>query len=321
MNTTARLQDMASALSAIADGVHLRTLGVLEAEELAVGEIAQVLQLPQSTVSRRLKVLADQGWVQRRAVGTATLYRCEIDDLPADLRGVWSHIRGAYAQSEEVEADLRRLRTVVADRKPGSAAFFGRVGAAWDDVSRDLFGERYVGEAVASLLPPGLVVADVGCGTGAFTAMLAPVADRVYAIDREPTMLDAARARLGERANVEFCLGSAERLPMADGVVDLVVLGLILHHLEEPAEALREAARVLRPAGRVLMVDMLPHTREAFRLEMGHRWLGFSRTQLSGWCDRSGLVLTGHRPLPGSPEAKGPEVFAATAIRPAEPMN
>lgn len=321
MKSTERLHDIASALSAIADSVHIRTLRVLEAEELAVGEIAQVLQLPQSTVSRRLKVLADQGWVQRRAVGTATLYRCVSDDLPWDLRGVWVPIREASTGNDEIEADLRRLRTIVADRKPGSAAFFGRLGADWDAVSRELFGERYAGEALASLLPPGMVVADVGCGTGAFTAMLAPVAKRIYAIDREPLMLDAARARLGDLGNIDYRLGEAESLPLEDSSIDLVVLGLVLHHIEEPDRAMREAARVLKTEGVLLVIDMLPHNREAYRLEMGHRWLGFSKPQVGEMCSRTGLVLTGHRPLPGSPQAKGPEMFAATARRMPEPMK
>jgi ArsR family transcriptional regulator len=314
MKTADALNDIATALSAIADGVRLRMLRVLEAEELAVGEIAQVLQLPQSTVSRRLKLLAEHDWVQRRAAGTATLYRCVSDDLPPQLRGVWAQVREAAGHGDEIESDLRRLRAVIADRRPGSAAFFGRVGAQWDDVSRELFGERYAGDALASLLAPGLVVADVGCGTGVFTGMLAQVADRVIGIDREPTMLDAASARLGTPRNVELRLGNAERLPIEDDSVDLVILSLVLHHLENPSIALREAARVLRPGGRVLIVDMQPHAREEFRIEMGHRWLGVSREQLREWCQAAGLTLAGHRLLPNSPEARGPEVFAATAV-------
>ena len=317
MKSTDSLDSLASALSALADGVRLRMLRVLEAEELAVGEIAQIVQLPQSTVSRRLKLLADHGWVQRRAAGTATLYRCVSDDLPPELRSVWGPVRDASGGSEEIEADRRRLRSVIAARRPGSAAFFGRVGAEWDDVSRELFGERYAGEALASLLPQGLVVADIGCGTGVFAGMLAPIAGKVIGIDREPTMLEAARVRLGSPENIELKLGEVEHLPLEDASVDVAVLGLVMHHLEKPLAALRETARVLRTRGQALIVDIQPHQREEFRLEMGHHWLGFSRAQLSSWCDESGLRLVSHRPLPSSPQARGPEIFAASAIKPA----
>ena len=316
MNTAETLTDLAAALSALADATRLRIVRVLEAEVLAVGEIAQIVQLPQSTVSRRLKLLAEHGWIQRRAVGTATLYRCLSDDLPPELRGVWTQVRVAAESGDEAEADLRRLRAVIAARKPGSAAFFGRVGAQWDDVSRELYGERYAGEAIASLLPQGLVAADIGCGTGVFTEMLSPIASSVIGIDREPTMLDAARSRLGNPANVELRQGGAESLPLDDSSIDLAVLGLILHHLEEPVLALREVARVLRPNGRALIVDMLAHQREEFRLEMGHAWPGISAEQLAAWCSEAGLEWIGHRPLPSTPQARGPEVFAATAVRP-----
>ncbi len=282
---------------------------------VALSAAGRALGVKQSTVSRRLKLLADHGWVQRRAAGTATLYRCVSDDLPPELRGVWNQVREAAGRGDEFDADMRRLRAVIADRRPGSAAFFGRVGAQWDDVSRELFGERYAGEAVASLLPGGMVVADVGCGTGVFASMFAPMASRVIGIDREPTMLDAARSRLGEPGNIELKLGEAESLPLEDESVDLVVLGLVLHHLESPQAALKEAARVLKPDGRVLVVDMQPHGREEFRLEMGHRWLGIAESQLREWCEAVGLKVVGHRPLPSSPEARGPEVFAATAVR------
>ena len=68
-------------LAALAEPTRLRVLRILDGHELSVGELAQVVQLPQSTVSRHLKVLTDSGWLVRRSEGTATLYRVIFDEL------------------------------------------------------------------------------------------------------------------------------------------------------------------------------------------------------------------------------------------------
>src|SRR6516164_7766546 len=73
-------------LAALGDMTRLRILRLLETEALSVGEVAKVVQLPQSTVSRHLKVLADATWVIRRNEGTATFYRLLLDDLATDAR-------------------------------------------------------------------------------------------------------------------------------------------------------------------------------------------------------------------------------------------
>ena len=62
------------ALGALSDATRCRMLLVLERHELTVGELADVLQLPQSTVSRHLKVLADTGWVGSRREATSRFY-------------------------------------------------------------------------------------------------------------------------------------------------------------------------------------------------------------------------------------------------------
>ena len=80
-------------LAALSDPVRLRVLRLLEREELSVGEVAKVLQMPQSTVSRHLKVLADGGWVFKRSEGTATYYRVVLDDLAGPHRALWVAVR------------------------------------------------------------------------------------------------------------------------------------------------------------------------------------------------------------------------------------
>ena len=82
-----------SRIGALADPARLRLLTLLSAEELGVGELAEIVQMPQSSVSRHLKALADTGWVVARSERTANLYRMAGDALPDGARGLWEVAR------------------------------------------------------------------------------------------------------------------------------------------------------------------------------------------------------------------------------------
>lgn len=171
--------------------------------------------------------------------------------------------------------------------------------------------------ALAAFLDAGWAVGDLGCGTGQLAASLAPFVRRVVAVDESETMLDAAGARIAALGvgNVELRGGVLEQLPVADAELDAAVLSLVLHYAPEPADVLREAARTLRPGGRLLVVDMLPHNREEWRERMGHVWQGFGAEQIGGWLGDAGFGAVRYLPLPADPCAKGPRLFAATAVR------
>src|SRR6187455_1237225 len=76
-------------MECLADETRLRLLRLLERHELGVVELCEILQLPQSTVSRHLKVLADQAWVRSRREGTTRLYRMILDELTTPARKLW----------------------------------------------------------------------------------------------------------------------------------------------------------------------------------------------------------------------------------------
>lgn len=304
--------DIPAILAALAEPVRLRMLAVLETEELAVGEIANVLQLPQSTVSRHLKTLSDIGLLARRAVGTATLFRIVLDDLSVPLRTLWLAVRTQVGRTVEMERDSHRLRSVLAERRTDSQAFFGRIAGEWDDHRARLFGHGFTARALLAMLPSKWTVADLGCGTGNATELLAPHVERVIAVDQSEPMLDAARLRLKGASNVQFAAGSLEKLPLKDRSVDAAVCILVLHHIAEPIRALKEMRRIVRAGGSTLVVDMTEHDREDYRHTMGHAHLGFSAETMKSLLAEAGFKEPRVTELASDPEGKGPGLFAAT---------
>ncbi len=293
-------------------------LRLLETQELSVGEVASVFQLPQSTVSRHLSTLCKAGWLIKRQLGTATYYSLTLDDLEDQARSVWLVVRAQIERSAETDEDDRRLEGVLTERKTDSLSFFGRVGGEWDAIRNELFGERITALGLLSLVHPGWTVADIGCGTGNAAELLAGCVGRVIAIDQSETMLQAARKRIGARAarSVEFKKGSMESLPLEDRSVDAACCFLVMHHVEEPWTALREIARTLRDTnggGVALVIDMNRHDRHEYRREMGHRHLGFGPSEIEAMFERGGFEAPLIRDLPGEPDAKGPGLFAAAA--------
>jgi SAM-dependent methyltransferase len=298
-------------LTALADATRTRLLLVLERQELTVGELCQVLQLPQSTVSRHLKTLADEGWVAARADGASRRYRAATLDPSA--RRLWRVVREQVAESAAARHDAHRLEGVLAQRRSASEEFFATAAGRWDALRVELFGRGADQYALLGLLDDGWTVGDLGCGTGSVAVALAPFVRRVVAVDASPAMLAAAAERLRGARGVELRAGALERLPVADGELDAAVFSLVLHYVPDPAAALAEARRALRPGGRLLVVDMVPHEREEYRAEMGHAWLGFDEEQLAAWLAEAGFDRVRYQPLPADPAARGPALFTATA--------
>lgn len=299
-------------LSALSDPIRSRLLLLLERHELTVTELRAVLQLPQSTVSRHLKVLAATGWIGLRGDGTSNRYRFDVKGTDASVRRLWTAVRDEAESQPAARRDLQRVKGVLADRHTRSQAFFASSAAQWDRVRAELFGSRTELFALAGLLDADQVVGDLGCGTGQFSEVVAPFVRKVIAIDESSAMLKAARARLGALDNVELREGAVEALPIADGALDIAVLSLVLHYVADPAAVLAEIRRSLADKrGRLLLVDMAPHDHDEYRQTMGHVWLGFDAAQLSDWGTRAGFSSVRYHTLPAAPNAKGPTLFTA----------
>lgn len=282
----------------LGDEGRLRLLRLLARERLNVTELTGVLGLAQSGVSRHLGLLKDAGLVQEEKDGGYSYYRLapplatgspgsSVGDNP--LRAMLDRQFAAAAADPMLRADDARLHEVLRLRKEN---FETHAGPDTRDARQLVPGRSWAAwsRALGMLLPP-LKVADLGCGEGYLTMEAARWAARVIAVDRSEAVLRRARG-LAERrriTNVVWKRGELERLPIGDEQVDVVMLSQALHHAEQPARAVAEAARITAPGGRVVVLDLRTHHETWVHNKLGDRVLGFSDVELKRMLTSAGL--------------------------------
>ncbi len=303
---------------AMADRTRHRILAVLRRHEVSVSEMVAVLQQPQSTISRHLKVLREAGLIRDRRNGATVLYSVVAPREPGNGADLSAHLMGWLA-GQAIEPGIgSRLESVIQRRREMSNRFFDRVGTQWDDLREASFGKAFHLEAFWALLPSDWTVADIGTGTGYLLPTLARHFRRVIGVDPVTAMLAAARQRVeaDALANVELREGDLAGLPLADRTLDLATSVLVLHHVPTPRDAVVELRRVLKDGGRLLIVEQTLHANEAFRERMQDRWWGFEPDAFRALVQEVGFVDVSLRRLDCVDRAAdAPELFVVTARR------
>ena len=316
--------DFVRTLKALADPIRLRVLAAVAEEELTVGEVQEVVESLQSSVSRNLAILRDAGFVQDRKEGT-NVYFSIRQDMPGPAAELFQSLHSRMAELPEAKADRARLEECRRRRLHRSRGYFESVAGDWERIRKSYFDDRVTSLSIEKLLPRHLVLADIGCGTGSLTVELARFAEKVISVDLSPEMLRRARNVAKERqlGNVEFRQGDALRLPLAARSVDAAFCVMVLHFLSDPLQAIAELCRITQGGGSVIVVDLVEHNQEWMREQMAHRWLGFKKSSIEEWFSDSGvtemtyeltgayagekLARNGNRPV---------EIFVAHAVLP-----
>lgn len=302
-----------SRLSSLSDPARLRVMHLLERQAMLVNDLAEVLQLPQSTVSRHLKQLSEQGWLVSHREGTSHQYRMLVDELDDRARQLWMLARAQTSDWSAVTQDRLRLIAVLASKQRDSRTFFAGAARDWDQIRAEYFGTQFSVAGMLALLDPSLVVADLGCGTGALLEQLSPCCAKVIGVDNSEDMLAAASRRVSTLTNVDLRQGDLSDIPLDKSSVDATLCVLTLSYVPDVAPALSEVRRVLKPGGRAVIVDVLPHHRDDFRRQMGQTRMGFGEEELAALFRAAGFSTIHFRPLPPETQAKGPALFCATA--------
>jgi ArsR family transcriptional regulator len=303
-------------MDALADETRLRLLRVLEREELSVQELCDVLRLPQSTISRHLKTLADLGWLRRRPQGTASYYEFSRE-AAASARRLWKLARAETDGWRAAEQDELRLEAMLKTRRTEAEKYFAGAAGEWDRVRTEAYGTGFEFAILRALPPPDWTIADLGCGTGSFTLELARSGARIIGVDQSAAMLKVARRSMKELDNVELRRASLEALPIPDQRCDVALLVLVLSYVARVEPVLREAFRILIPGGRLIVVDAQAHEDEPFRRRLGQARPGIDRH----WLFQTLAELGFQQPRAGGPIGgragrTGPDLFLAHATRP-----
>lgn len=281
----------------------LRLLGLASEDELSIGELADLVGEAQPNVSRHLKQLRKAGLVVVRRHGTRVFVQIapHLDGDPL--------LEDAVAAGRKLcdeEGSLGRVADVIRARDEQTRAFFARLGENAGTPAVAEWGAYLT--ALGALLPRRALAVDIGTGDGALVELLAPLFDRVLAVDRSEARLEHAARRLAnshyenvELMQADYQDASVARRAQELGGADVVLAVRLLHHAPRPQRAVSHLASFARPGGRILVIDYQTHDDESMREKQADLWLGFEPSELTAFATSVGLI--------------NPEVFVIPAAR------
>jgi ArsR family transcriptional regulator len=294
----------------LSEPVRLRLIALAAEEELAIGELAEILGESQPNVSRHAAPLRQAGLLAVRKEGTRTLLSlragAEADAVVADAV---AHGRALCRQ----EGSLARVAEVLRARDSLAREFFARAaGDPGDDVAGFPAELAAYLTALAPLVEHRRLAVDAGTGDGGLLEVLAPVFERVVAIDRAGVQLERAQRRVALRGwdNVELLQAelSSDEVRRAVGAEggDAVFASRVLHHAARPARVMEELAELCAPGGALVVIDYGPHDDESMR-EQADLWLGFAPDELKKFSRAVGLESPTVTRIPAPRVGRGPD--------------
>src|SRR2546428_522035 len=126
----------------LGDATRSRIRLLLDGTELPVGELCLVMELPQSTVSRHLKILSDEGWVTSRDSGASRFYTLVPSRLDPFARRLWQVVKEQVSSGTAAQQDARRRVSVLSVRRTKMQTFFSGAAGHRGQMRAELIGAR-----------------------------------------------------------------------------------------------------------------------------------------------------------------------------------
>src|SRR6202022_1656231 len=283
------MQSTLNSLRILSDPTRARLMHLLQAGELSVAELQEILGMGESRISSHLAQLKRAGLVHDRRVGKNIYYNWASAG-PVKESELRSLIGLAMDEMSEADSDRSALNHVLTKRRDRAREYFNKLAGK--------FGRSYCPgrswQGLAHLLltlVPAIDVADLGEGEGQLSQLLAKRARKVIAIDNSERMVEVGTQLAKDHGftNLEYRLGDLEDPPIANSSIDLAVFSQALHHANSPHKAIAAAMRILRPGGRIVILDLLGHSFEQARELYADLWLGFSEVELLHLFEQTGF--------------------------------
>lgn len=280
---------------ALSDRSRLRILKILSNGSFSVGELTDILKLSQPTVSHHLRCLDDL--VNKEKDGTWVYYSLNDTDSPELESTILSSYLTATENlngdslAKDIRSDEQRVNKALSKRRDSSHRYFESVASDWNNIRHEATGSEPLLNELHSLIPQGGSFLELGCGTGVLLNKVTPREGKTIGIDNSQAMLDEAKGTLEDR-EVDLRLGHLEHLPLRDKAVDVAAAFMVMHHVAEPKDALKDAYRVLKRGGSLVIVDLVRHTKEYMRERYADLWLGFEPRIFKRWVESVGFTDT-----------------------------
>lgn len=180
--------------------------------------------------------------------------------------------------------------TVRENTPMSSVPYFNQVAGQWDDLRQTFFADSVRDAALAAAgVQPGERAADIGAGSGFITEALIAAGVLVTAVDPSAQMIEVMRGKFPGSAAVDYRVGTADLIPLEANCVQYAFANMCLHHVDDPAAAIRDMARIVQSGGRVVITDLDSHDFAFLRDEHHDRWMGFDRADIARWFTEAGL--------------------------------
>ncbi len=287
------LDESVAFLRAAGEQTRLRLIALLCKSDLTVSDLTEILGQSQPRISRHLRLLVEAGLAERYQEGAWAYFRSSDQGVSSAFnRFMIDHID---IDDPLIARDAERLDGVKRKRAEKAALYFDKNASDWDSLRTLHASEKRVESAMLEMIGDRQFgqMLDLGTGTGRVLEIFAPICQRAIGLDGSHDMLSYARVNLENAGigNAQVRNGDIYQLPTLRNSYDFVSIHQVLHYLDDPALAIKEAARALAPSGVMLIVDFATHGLEFLREQHAHLRLGFSHDQMKEWLELADLEI------------------------------